>query len=1181
MTAESFGELSRPKKLNKREREILRLMADAHSPNEIAVELVIAVETVDWYRRQILKKLEAKDALQAMAIAQEMGLIEAAIHTEDETLPARPDEVVSPVAEVKTFFENLPEAVMETPLMDETLPVTTDSDAETLPERPADWPPVAEWAVAEFEPQRFEYENIPDPFLVLKDEEVVSDPLPFEVVLDDLTPSVTGDAPLETIPINAAAFEVDNSVSSLLYADDIQVGSRPELSESELVSLEQPSGVYESFLGFDEIETGVATPAEPEFPLPESDAIVDVSTDSSHAGELQAEQSLPSDSELVSLEQPVDHYESFLGFEELETTTTTSVAEVSPSAQDMAEMPQLEELLAQFDPPPAVEASIEASQPEAPSRKRRRKRKRKSKQAQPEIVDQTVPEVENAVSDEEVEARSFSDAVVTLHEQPLAVNELPVELPAAEAVLDDQTVDEVKQPVTAVFELEPVYGFDEPVLEADPSFMPEFTLYTSDQVLEAIEAEPILTPDSAPQAEAEWTTFDEPVEPEAVQNVVPQPIVPEPEYVPPHNLPAPTGFLVGRRREITEIKHLLGSLRWLTLTGPGGVGKTRLALEIARELQGEFPDGVGYVSLAAVNDSALVQDVILRTLGITRLKGKTIKDTLQQVFGQRSLLLILDQMDSARHDASPILDLLAGIDITIIATARKKLAFAQEIEFPVSPLDFPEVKPRKRYKLADLEKADSIAFLIQQMQAVVAGYRPNDEEATLLAQICARLRGLPLALEWVAARSTHYPPQMILMQLDNRLRALGSDPKTPASPQQALQSALSWSHNLLNREEQLLFAGLGLFGGSWTVESAEAVFRSLMTMPVAQAVESLVEKHFVREQASDNHRPRFTLDQAVRDYALEKLKNHDRMTWIREAFAAHYVDLAEYAASELDGAERILWLKRLEAEHDNFRYVLNWSLEYRHFETLVRLTNALWSFWEVTGRFAEGHHWLEHSLAQNTGANAQAQTKLRQAAGVLAFQTGNYAQARGMLEECLVLHRFSGDRQAEAQILALLSDVAVAEGDEARAADLLASSLSLGRRLNHNGMVFDALERLTTLATRRNDVNLLRAPLAETLEYFYQNEDLSNLTRCLLFPASLAAGLWQCDRAVRLYAVCSALMDATGLMLPVGESTRYDAALSEMRRFMGPEAFESAWETGFAFTVEQAMAFALEYTQGS
>lgn len=1126
MTAESISEPARPKKLNKREREILRLMADARSPNEIAVELVIAVETVDWYRRQILKKLEARDALQAMSIAQEMGLVEAAIRIEDETLPARPDETSA--TQVNEFFEKLPETLPEIPVLEDAPASATFDDAETLPERPANWPPVAEWAATEFDPQPFEYENMPNPLLVLKGEEVVTDPLPFDVVLDDLTPPIADDAPLEVAPASTIALEVETA---------------PD--ESQLVSLEQPTTAPEFLLGFEEIVSATLTIPEPEFAL-----------------ELPA---VSPDSQLVSLEQPARAYESLLGFEDLEPAVEQPPVEANTSPDDTTEMPHT--LLAHFDPtPPVVEVKLETLGADRPSRKRSRKRKQKSKpKTQPPVVDQAPHDVEQVVTGE---SQSSSETVAPLPEQPPSVVES----------------------VTTIFEIEPVYGFVESIGEDDLSSIPEFTLYTSDQVVETTEPETPPALDTASQSGSEWTAFDDqiavstveqPAGVEAVQGVAAKPpeIVPEPEYVPLNSLPTTTGFLVGRRREITEIKHLTGSLRWLTLTGPGGVGKTRLALEVARQLQGEFPDGVGFVSLATISNPALVQDVILRTLGLTHLKGQTANGSLRQFLGQRSPLLILDHLDSTRHDARQIMNLLVGTRVTIIATARQKLAFSEEMEFSISPLEVPELKPRKRYKLVDLEKADSVAFLIQQIQNFVAGYRPNDEEATLLAQICARLRGIPLALEWVAARFNHYPPQMILMQLDNRLRALGSDLKTPATPQQALHSVLGWSHNLLNRDEQVLFAGLGLFGRSWTLESAEAVFRDLMTMPVPQAIDSLVEKHLIRQQVLDGQKPAFTMDQVVREYALERLKNHDRMTRIREAFAAHYVDLAEYATTELDGAERTLWLKRLEAEHDNFRSVLNWSLEYRHYETLARLTNSLWSFWETTGRFAESLHWLEHSLAQQAGTNAQAQTKLRQSAGLLAYRTGNYAQARGLLEECLVLQRFSGDRQAEAQTLALLSNVAVAEGDETRAADLLGSSLSLGRRLNNTGMIFEALESLTSLATRHKDFNLLRPPLAETLEHFYQNEDLPNLTRSLLFPASLAASLWQCDRAVRLYAVCSALMDTTSLMLPVGESTRYDAALSEMRRFMGPEAFESAWESGFAFTVEQAVAFALEHSQ--
>jgi non-specific serine/threonine protein kinase len=549
---------------------------------------------------------------------------------------------------------------------------------------------------------------------------------------------------------------------------------------------------------------------------------------------------------------------------------------------------------------------------------------------------------------------------------------------------------------------------------------------------------------------------------------------------------------------------------------------------------------------------------------------------LKDVFHERNALLIVDHLDTVKDSVAQVMELLAGTNIIVIATCRQSLKLTNTAELQITPFEYPEIKPRKKYKLSDFERAESVAFFIQQVHDAAPGYTLNDQDASMLGQICARLQGLPLAIELVAARMKLYPPQMILMQLDNRLRA-GGNSKMVSLPEQALQNALGWSHNLLNRDEQLLFAGLSLFGGSWRVEAAEAIFRNLLSTPVVHVLESLIDKHLVRAQPGQ--KSRFTMDAAIRSFAQEKLKSQERLLQIREDFAAHYVDLAEYIESELQGIDRKLWLERLEAEYDNLQAVLGWSLQYRHFEPLVRITSALWSFWGMTARFMEGQYWLEQSLVQNTGISSQAQTKLRYAAGVLAFQQGDYAQARGLMEECLVVYRFAGDRHAEAQLLTLLGEIARIEGDQHRSTDMLAGGLSLWRKLNDSPKIFEALDQLTMLAVEQNDFNILRASLAETLEHFYQNEDLRNLTRSLLFPAALAARLWQCDRAVRLFAACSAMMDESGLILPPGESTRYDAALHDMRRFMGETAFENAWQDGFSFTPEKVVAYALEYNK--
>jgi predicted ATPase/DNA-binding CsgD family transcriptional regulator len=543
---------------------------------------------------------------------------------------------------------------------------------------------------------------------------------------------------------------------------------------------------------------------------------------------------------------------------------------------------------------------------------------------------------------------------------------------------------------------------------------------------------------------------------------------------PPHNLPAPRSSFVGREREIEEAERELASTRLLTLTGVGGSGKTRLALEVARDLVEAYPDGTWLVALAPLSEEPLVPKAVAEALGVPERPQEPLTDTLAEVLGDRRLLLVLDNcehlLDASAHLVDALLDSCPRLQI--MATSREPLGVEGEIRWLVPPLSVPE--PRQGTPSSEeLEAYESVRLFVERARGRDPSLSLGPQNALAVAEICGRLEGIPLAIELAAARVGTLSIEQIAERLTDSLKLLRSGGKTRLDKQRTLKDALDWSFELLFEEEKAIFRRLSVFAGGWTLEAAEAVGvgGGVEEDDILDLLSGLVQKSLVVAQAiGEGGTVRYRLLEPIRQYAQKKLEEEGEAEEVLRRHAEFFLALAEEAGPGLRGPEDVQWLDRLEEEHDNLRAALSWALERGEAELGLRLAGALWRFWEAHGHFSEGSRWLEKTLEKNGGASGAARAKALEGFGWLVYLTRGIDRAVAAGEEGLELSRHAGLGGAvTADLLRLLGWMAWTKGDYRRAKGLLEESLALSRSANDRFGVADALPMLGSAVGSMDD----------------------------------------------------------------------------------------------------------------
>ena len=542
------------------------------------------------------------------------------------------------------------------------------------------------------------------------------------------------------------------------------------------------------------------------------------------------------------------------------------------------------------------------------------------------------------------------------------------------------------------------------------------------------------------------------------------------EVVPPADLPAPLTPLIGREREVAAVAQRLQCphVHLLTLTGPAGVGKTRLALAVAAEAGGGYAAGARFVPLAEVGDPALVAARIAQALAIGETREQPLAERLRDTLRERALLLVLDNFEHLLAAASLLSELLvAAPRLTLLVTSRAALRLSGEEVYPVPPLSLPE--PRHADDPAALAQSPAVTLFVERGQSVRPDFRLTSENAGAVAAICRQLDGLPLALELAAARLRLFSPVTLLARLEHRLDLLAGGAQDLPVRQRTLRGTLDWSYGLLGAAEQSLFARLAVFAGGATLDAVEAVCGA--TSDVLDSVEVLLASSLLWRAEGAHGEPRVGMHATIREYATERVargpSGEGELESTRRRHAAHYLAVAEEAYPELLGPEVGTWLARLEADHDNMRAALAWALKQEQADTALRLAAALHLFWHIHGRLREGRRWLEAALALSQCVTATVRAEALLAAGNLASNDGDVGRARALLEESVALRRRAGDPRALPAALYTLGWTVLEQGEYDRAAALFAECLELAGTTGDRLRQAFALNGLGSLARRR------------------------------------------------------------------------------------------------------------------
>ena len=708
---------------------------------------------------------------------------------------------------------------------------------------------------------------------------------------------------------------------------------------------------------------------------------------------------------------------------------------------------------------------------------------------------------------------------------------------------------------------------------------------------------------------------------------------PATQDVDPTKLPVNRDPLIGREREVAALQRLLrrADVGLVTLTGAGGSGKTRLASDVAASLSEEFPDGVHVISLGPINNPEVVASTVADVLGVKEIGDQPLLASLRSYLRDKQLLLLLDNVEHLL-EATPLLaDLLVDCPgLTVLATSRVVLHISGEHEFPVAPLALPEL-----HDLPDvdtLSRSAAVALFVQRAQAVRPDFTLTAENASVVAEICIRLDGLPLALELAAARLRVLAPRALLARLSNRLEILTGGPRNLPARQKTLRDTITWSHELLTTEEKQLFRRLAPFAGGFTLAAAEAVAgeqreaerTSTPTtgVEILDGIASLVNQSLLQTVASVDE-PRFTMLETIREYAVEQLEASGETEAVRQRHARHYLELVEMVEPAFFGGTGTIGLTRLEDEHPNMRAALQATLAGDDPELGLRLAGALTWFWYDHGYLSEGRRWLDTALSGAGAAPSAARAKALIGAGALAHRQydlhsanelleaglclsrelddgwhcalalinlglvahdqGDYSRALRLHEESLALYRVAENTWGVGMALSNIAWAALFAGDLPRARTVAEEALALRRQLDDTLGTAYTLYTLGRVALEERRAVESRALLAESVDIFRQVGERWGLAACLetlaIAAAARGGGGEGPLRAARLWGAAEALRESLGAPLTPADQRVHDRFQHAARAQVGEERWRIAWNTGRTMLLDDVLHEALDSSE--
>jgi len=681
------------------------------------------------------------------------------------------------------------------------------------------------------------------------------------------------------------------------------------------------------------------------------------------------------------------------------------------------------------------------------------------------------------------------------------------------------------------------------------------------------------------------------------------------------NLPIQLTAFVGREHELADVKRLLAIDRLITLTGAGGVGKTRLALQTAADVIDDYSDGVWFAGLASLADASLLAQTVAAMLGVGQMPGQQPAQTLAHFLSHKRLLLLLDNCEHLIDACAELVDYVLRTcpHVRILATSRQRLGVAGEIAWRVPSLASPHPSAAGTDEIAAYS---AVQLFVDRARSLVKTFALGDTNASAVAQICQRLDGIPLAIELAASRVLVLAPEQILARLDDRFRLLVGGSRTAPTRQQTLRATLEWSHSLLSEPERALFRRLSVFVGGFTLEAAEAVCagKGIAERDVLDLLAALVDKSLVWTDASDPLTLRYGLLETLRQYAVERLMEAAEIDTVLCQHAQQCLEVAEEAEPHLLLASQRPWLDKLEHDLGNFRAALRWSIDVGDADTGVRLAGALYRVWFLRGYVREGRRWLEQVLALPGHAPSGARALAHRGCGLMAYAEGDYAAARAQTEEALRLARELDDKplicgalnnlaivlidQADYQgarayceaglavarelvgapymgiLLNNLGVGAVYSGDYAAAIPVLEESLAIASAERRFELMAWATGNLGNAAYYQGDLTTAAARYKQSLRLGVDVGDKRIIAERLEELAWVAAAESRFETAARVFGAAEALRETIGATMPPANRAAYDRALTSTAAHLG-DALAPLWQAGRGLALEDAIAEAL------
>ena len=684
------------------------------------------------------------------------------------------------------------------------------------------------------------------------------------------------------------------------------------------------------------------------------------------------------------------------------------------------------------------------------------------------------------------------------------------------------------------------------------------------------------------------------------------------------DLPQRSTSFIGRTDDVAALVDLLTSddVRLLTMTGPGGIGKSRLAAEVVTALEPRFADGAAYIPLAPVSDPRLVPAAMARALDVIESAERSVIDNLTEYLKDKELLLLLDNFEHV-VSAGPLLTQLLSRSprIKILVTSRALLFVRGEQEYEVPPLDAPSLEVA-RDRGAEHSGFEAIELFVDRARVADPNFQPTPQNQRLIAEICTRLDGLPLAIELAAARIQSTAPEEMLARITNRLDLLTEGPADLPERQRTLRAAIDWDYDLLTEAEQEIFRRLGVFSGGFSIPAAEAVIGTDYPGAfILDTIESLEAKSLLEADRSSDPVERYSMLRTLREYAFDRLDAATETDPVKDRHAAFFTGLAEEAAPHLRQADQVEWLEVLDREHDNMRMALRWLAEKSDAEGELRLASSLAWFWEFRAHLSEGQRRLEEALARGENASPPLRAVCLDFAGRLARGQGEYKRARSLTESSIQIFREIGDTGGLAGALKSLGIIAAERGDLKSARSLYEESLELKKQVGDPRGIAEAQNNLGVVSRADGDLDAAIAYYDQALKYFGDAGDKQAMARILMnlgeakmeqgeYPAAKAfirGSLVLCQEvdshwdiadllelmastvgatsipedAARLFGAAAALRELLGAPLPPSEQGIYEARLATVQGRLKGEDFTTAWKEGEAMDVDAAVAYAL------